>query len=145
MNVAIVLHYNKSVVLFDETAPEFTSVPADYTLECSEEPVLEDATATDNCSSPDIAVELEVVPGDCDGAYSWIRTFTATDDCGNATSAQQVITFIDTTAPEFTSVPEDYTTECSNELILDLATASDLCTQTNCIARRSVYRGRVSK
>ena len=82
------------------------------------------------CSSPDIEVELEVVTGDCEGAYSWVRTFTATDDCGNSTSAQQVITFIDTTAPEFTSVPEDYTTECSNELILDLATASDLCTET---------------
>ena len=81
---------NKSYVLFDETAPEFTSVPADFTIECSEELILEDATATDNCSSPEITVEVEVLLGDCNGAYSWIRTFTATDNCGNATSAQQV-------------------------------------------------------
>ena len=123
--------FEQIILLFDETAPEFTSVPADITVECSEEPLLEDAIATDNCSSPDISEEIEVLIGDCNGAYSWIRTFTATDNCGNATSAQQVITFIDTTAPAFTSVPEDYTTECSNELILDLATASDLCSETS--------------
>ena len=122
--------FQQIVVLFDETAPVFTSVPADYTIECSEAPLLEDATATDNCSSPAMAIDVEVVAGDCDGNYSWIRTFTATDDCGNQTSAQQTITFIDTTAPEFTFIPEDYTAECSDVLTLDMATASDLCTET---------------
>ena len=52
--------------------------------------------------------------------------FTATDDAGNSTSAQQTITVQDTTAPEL-SIPADYTSECDVDLILDDATASDNC------------------
>ena len=33
----------------DTTAPEFTFVPADYTVECSDEMPMDDATASDNC------------------------------------------------------------------------------------------------
>ena len=66
----------------------------------------------------------ETIAGDCAGSYTIERTFTATDDCGNSTSATQTITVEDTTAPEFTSVPADYTAECLDELILDDASAS---------------------
>ena len=69
----------------------------------------------------------ETTPGDAAGNYTVVRTFTATDDAGNSTSAIQTITVEDTTAPEFTSVPADYTSECSDALILDDATASDNC------------------
>ena len=58
--------------------------------------------------------------------YTITRTFTATDACGNSTSASQTITVEDTTAPEL-SIPADYTVECSDELILDDATATDNC------------------
>ena len=53
-------------------------------------------------------------------------TFTATDDAGNSASASQTITVQDTTAPEFT-VPADYTVECSDEMPMDDAVASDNC------------------
>ena len=33
----------------DTTAPEFTFVPADYNVECSDEMPMDDATASDNC------------------------------------------------------------------------------------------------
>ena len=71
----------------------------------------------------------ETIAGDCAGSYTIVRTFTATDDAGNSTSATQTITVEDTTAPEFTSVPADYTAECSDELILDDASASDNCSE----------------
>ena len=73
-----------------------------------------------------ITVEEEET-GACAGDYVITRTFTATDDCGNATSATQTITIVDTTAPEFTSVPSDYTAECSDEHPMDDATATDNC------------------
>ena len=63
-----------------------------------------------------IEVSSETIDGDAAGNYTVVRTFTATDDCGNSTSATQTITVQDTTAPEFTSVPADYTVECSDEL-----------------------------
>ena len=104
------------------------SVPADYTAECSDdELVMDDATATDNCGEVSIEVTSETTAGDCAGEYTITRTFTATDDCGNSSSATQTITVQDTTSPEFTSVPADYTAECSDELLLDDATATDNC------------------
>ena len=61
-----------------------------------------------------IEVSSETIAGDAAGNYTIVRTFTATDDCGNSTSATQTITVQDTTAPEFT-IPADYTAECSDE------------------------------
>ena len=63
----------------------------------------------------------------CTGDYTITRVFTATDDCGNATSATQTITIIDTTAPVFTSIPADYTAECSDDHPMDAASATDNC------------------
>ena len=62
----------------------------------------------------------------CAGDYTITRAFTATDDCGNATSATQTITIIDTTAPELT-IPADYTAECSDAHPMDDASATDNC------------------
>ena len=110
----------------DTTAPEFTSVPSDYTAECSDEHPMDDATATDNCGEVTITVEEETTSGACAGDYVITRTFTATDDCGNATSATQTITIVDTTAPVLT-IPSDYTAECSDAHPMDDATATDNC------------------
>ena len=126
---------SQTITVQDTTAPEFTFVPADYTSECSDDLILDDATASDNCGPVTIDVSTETIPGDAAGNYTVVRTFTATDDAGNSTSASQTITVQDTTAPgvqdttapEFTSVPADYTSECSDDLILDDATASDNC------------------
>ena len=65
--------------------------------------ILDDATATDNCGEVTIEVSSETTAGDCDGSYTVTRTFTATDDAGNSSSATQTITVEDTTAPEFTT------------------------------------------
>ena len=117
----------QTITVQDTTAPEFTSIPADYTSECDADLILDDATASDNCGEVTIEVSSETIAGDAAGNYTVVRTFTATDDAGNSTSATQTIIVQDTTAPEFTSVPADYTSECSDDLILDDATASDNC------------------
>ena len=65
--------------------------------------------------------------GACAGQYIIVRTFTATDECGNSTvSNSQMISIIDTTAPVLT-LPADYTAECSDEHPMDEATATDNC------------------
>ena len=81
-----------------------SSIPADYTSECDVDLILDDATASDNCGEVTIEVSSETIAGDAAGNYTVVRTFTATDDAGNSTSAQQTITVQDTTAPEL-SIP----------------------------------------
>ena len=44
----------------DTTAPEFTFVPADYTVECSDEMPMDDATASDNCG--EVTIEVSARP-----------------------------------------------------------------------------------
>ena len=75
----------QTITVEDTTAPEFTSVPADYTIECSDDLVLDNATAEDNCNGADIQVTSEIVEGNATGNYTIVRTFTATDDAGNVT------------------------------------------------------------
>ena len=79
--------------------------------------MMDDATATDNCGAVSIDVSSETTLATLRCNYTITRTFTATDDCGNSSSATQTITVQDTTAPELT-IPADYTAECSDELIL---------------------------
>ena len=54
------------------------------------------------------------------GNYTVTRTFTVTDDAGNSSVAVQVVVVQDTTAPVLT-IPADYTTECSEEIVYDEA------------------------
>ena len=116
----------QTITVIDTTAPEFTFVPEDYTVECSDEMPMLDATASDNCGEVVVEVVREDIPGDAAGNYTILRTFTATDDAGNLTSVIQTITVQDTTAPELT-IPADYTVECSDEIVLDEASATDNC------------------
>ena len=53
------------------------SVPADYTLECSEGLVFDDASAVDNCGEVTIAVTSETIEGNATGNYTVVRTFVA--------------------------------------------------------------------
>ena len=59
----------ETITVEDTTAPEL-SIPADYTAECSDELILDDATATDNCGEVTIEVSSEETAGDCDGSYT---------------------------------------------------------------------------
>ena len=75
---------SQTITVEDTTAPEFTFVPADYTVECSDEMPMDDATASDNCGEVTIEVSSETTAGDAAGNYVIVRTFTATDDAGNS-------------------------------------------------------------
>jgi len=83
----------QEIEVTDNVAPEFTSVPADVTIECTDDvPAAGDATATDNCGTVTITSD-ESTAGTCPVVIT--RTYTATDDCGNATTATQTITIED--------------------------------------------------
>jgi len=78
----------------DNIAPKFTSVPGPRTANCTEDFTnltrFGTPTATDNCNA-NITYGRTDLLDDC-GVGTIIRTFTVTDNQGNSTTAQQVIT-----------------------------------------------------
>src|SRR6185436_12867709 len=101
----------QTITVKDTTAPVVASVPADITVSCaSDVPAVNYSavTATDNCVGPVTITHSDVrTTGICDNRFSIVRTYTATDACGNASSKAQNIIVNDQTAPVLTSVPAD--------------------------------------
>jgi large repetitive protein len=116
----------------DTTAPVWDQVmPADITVECDGVPAAPAVvTASDNCDS-NVLVEFTEVrtDGSCPDTYTLIRTWTATDNCGNSITHVQVISVEDTTAPVWDQVmPVDITVECDGVPAAPaVVTASDNC------------------
>ncbi|MFK7934052.1 MAG: PKD domain-containing protein, partial [Saprospiraceae bacterium] len=113
----------------DNTAPEFWDVPTDVNAECGEIPAVPNVTATDNCDENVNIVFNENVPtnADCASGYVIVRTWKATDNCGNQTVATQEIKVQDNTAPEFWDVPSDVNAECGDIPAVPNVTATDNC------------------
>jgi hypothetical protein len=92
--------YGQLVHILDTTNPEILSSPLDFVIGCLDEvPAVDEVpTFSDNCDD-ELSVEFdeseEVLP--CGTRI--IRTWTASDDCGNSVVATQWITRLDTTTP----------------------------------------------
>ncbi len=118
------------LTITDTGSPVFTYVPADLTLSCDQEPDEESATALDGCGDVEIVMTDRLITGDCPSNQTIERVFTATDECGNSTTAVQLITFVDEEAPVFSLVPDDVTISCDENVPLIPAGASDNCGET---------------
>ena len=98
---------SSNVVLFlslvDNTPPVIFGVPDDITIECEAIPALpEFVYATDECLCACIVFFEETRPtASCLDGQVLVRTWTATDGCGNTTTETQNITLIDSTGPEW--------------------------------------------
>ena len=102
----------QSVTVVDDDAPVLAGLPTDQTLECGEAIPATSVTAEDACAGT-IEVsysDVEVALDACQ--YQLVRTFSATDSCGNTATHDWTLTFEDTTAPTF-SAPADLTLDCS--------------------------------
>ncbi len=120
-------------ITIEDTTPPQISCPADISVECdaSVDPsVTGSATATDNCDIDiDITYVDSEVAGNCPQEKVITRTWTATDDNGNSSQCDQIITVEDTTPPVITC-PNDYNVECDGSIDPSLtgnATATDNC------------------
>jgi large repetitive protein len=118
----------QTITLEDTTEPQFMNLPPDYTTACSAELVFDLPTALDACDgNVQVNVVEETIEGSCEGSYVIERTFTSTDNCGNTATATQLITVVDTIAPQFTFVPADTMVNCIDFTGFALATATDSC------------------
>jgi hypothetical protein len=106
------------VLVQDTTSPVLSGAPVDETISCGAIPgPAVTLTATDNCD-PNVAVVFNEVSSesavDCTTSYTITRTWTATDDCGNSSVAEQMITVAgDAEPPSLIGVPSDITFDCN--------------------------------
>ncbi len=115
--------------IVDTQGPEFTSTPANLELSCNDEIPSATVEASD-CGNVMISEPVDVIQdGSCGVSYTVFRTWTATDDCGNASEYTQTIMFTDTEAPVFTSFPEDVTYTAGDDMVVMEPTASDDCNE----------------
>jgi hypothetical protein len=91
-------------VVDDETPVWDVEIPEFLIVECDEVPDPSTITASDNCDEG-VTIDFEETyfPGPCPSRYTLERVWTATDDCGNSITANQTLTVVDTTAPEWVS------------------------------------------
>jgi len=120
----------QTITVDDQEPPVFSGCPTDVTVECGNIPEVPVVTATDNCDG-DVTVDFSegVIPGPCAYTYTLVRTWTATDACGNIATCQQNISIEDIIAPQITC-PADVTVECIFDVPapdIGLVTATDNC------------------
>jgi len=131
--------------VFDQTPPVMYGIPADATMSCGD--AIQDVFvfAIDDCGGEsNVALTATTVPSDC--GYQFIRTWTAYDECGNSTSAEQVITFTDNTGPVFTVFPEDVVVSCidaPNPEFVPIE-ATDACSEFNITWNDEIIAGSCS-
>jgi hypothetical protein len=132
-------------VTVNDTTPPTLSLPADKVLECPGDPrtnVTGVATALDDCGKVTVSYSDSITNG-CGGTKVIARTWTATDQCGNTTSAVQTITVRDTTPPALT-VPANAVLECPGDISTTrngMATGFDACGSVTITYSDSISNG----
>ena len=120
----------QTITVSDTLPPVPPAAPADLNLQCAVDvPAAIDLTATDNCDG-DITVSplTQITPGACINDFVMVRTWTFTDNCGNASSISQTITVLDTLPPVPPAAPADLHLQCA----VDVPPAVDLTASDNC-------------
>ena len=113
----------------DSTAPMLNNIPEDVTTSCNNMPLPGNITATDNCDPiPDISFDDSFSGGTCLSEFTITRTWTAIDDCGNSSTASQLITVADMEDPVILDVPTDINVDCDNIPLSPILSATDDCT-----------------
>lgn len=118
-NCGNIVRDTQTIMVLDETGPTFDPPPA-ITLTCDAD--TDDYSVTgeisnlfDNCTPVDninVTAIDNITGGDCPYNFTIVRTWRASDRCGNFSVRQQVITIDDTVGPDF-EVPPDITVDCT--------------------------------
>lgn len=121
----------QTITVVDTTTPSLVDVPVDDNVACDAVPAAASVTATDDCDdSPTVTFAELRIDGSCPNNYTLIRTWTATDACGNVATADQAIGVADTVAPVITCPPDALGLECPADTSVaarGTASATDNC------------------
>lgn len=101
------------ITIIDIEAPTFSITLSNITVECNEIPSIPLIEAFDNCGEVNIDY-LEEIQGECPQII--LRSWIATDLCGNSSTMNQEITVLDTLAPTFLNIPENLQVDCIDNI-----------------------------
>ncbi len=98
----------------DTTPPSIANIPSDLTVDCDAIPLPMAPDFLDNCDN-DLNINFSETSNDgaCNAEAQITRTWTAFDNCLNSSQVVQLITVVDTTAPQLVGIPADLTLECT--------------------------------
>ncbi|WP_284652630.1 HYR-like domain-containing protein, partial [Flavobacterium terrisoli] len=127
---------SQTINVQDETAPVITGQASNIIVECDgngNELALftwlttnGGATATDECSAVTWSNDFSEIANDCSAAVTVV--FTATDECGNASSTSATFTINDTQDPVAPEAPASVTVACAADVPAMISlTATDNC------------------
>jgi hypothetical protein len=123
----------QTISIADNTPPVITCPVVLSPIPCGTIPSFGFATAIDACDGTvSFTMITDSFPGTCDQAYTLVRTWTASDDCGNTSTCSVSIVVEDTAAPVITC-PADVTAFCTlstDPETTGFATATDICDPT---------------
>ncbi len=154
----------QTITINNTTPPAITQFPSDATYSCiGNVPPANDSlvTATNACGDKFgmiITHAADVISSsNCVNRLTILRTYTATDNCGNSTTRTQTITVNATTPPTITTFPADATYSCpgavpaandslvaavdgcgANSLVI--THGADVVTSSNCVGRFTITR-----
>ena len=137
----------QTITIDDSTAPSLVC-PANITIDCTASTLPENtdsATSSDNCDTEPVVTytDLTTSSSTCAQEYTITRTWLSTDDCGNTSTCNQVIT-IDDSSPPLMTCPASVTIECSVSTLppsTGLATATDNCDLSPTITYADITTG----
>ncbi|MFN0176371.1 MAG: T9SS type A sorting domain-containing protein [Saprospiraceae bacterium] len=113
---------NAKYTVVDNTAPSFTHLPQNKTVECGPNNDAQfeawfnsraGAQATDLCGDVTWEIYVAPLPGNCPGNYTYTVSFTPKDECGNMGQTKEATFKVaDTQAPHWAFLPHNKTVEC---------------------------------
>ena len=116
------------VIEVSDTESPVLTIPLDLVVECGDEVQLEQAIAIDQCdASPSIEIETDTVNIQSTGTFTIVRTFNASDACGNTATGVQTIDLQDTSPPFFTMFPPDLLLQCGETFPEEMPVFQDGC------------------
>lgn len=125
--------HTQIISVVDNSSPVFIGGLTPQETTCPLLTTFQNATIIDMCSEPlDIVIgEEQTLPGGCDGEYTLYRTITATDACGNSSTAEQTIVVFDETPPVWTElIPSQVISDEIETGDFGMPQAEDLCSNS---------------
>jgi hypothetical protein len=125
-------NFTQIVHIVDDAAPFILTAPESYSIACNTI-IPSSATPTfgDSCDNELTIVENAEVVIELECGEQIIRSWTATDDCGNSITAEQIITVTDNIAPQFGTINPYIHIQCGELENLQAPSATDNCNEVS--------------